>query len=134
MIFIEKAVIGFVVIIAAVFIQVSQDITKAADPPKLDSTAYWGPKLKNETNYKDNTAIKPFKISYNNDVIKQLKTRLEDFGVLPEPLEGTAFEYGFNSKELTKLVKYWKDSYLKNWQARETFLNKFPHFKTKIQG
>jgi juvenile hormone epoxide hydrolase len=63
-----------------------------------------------------------------------LKKRLEDTDPFTEPLEGTAFEYGFNSKRLEEVVDYWKNSYLANWTERQEYLNKFTHFKTQIQG
>lgn len=63
-----------------------------------------------------------------------MKSRLE---VLPEfhaPLEGVAFEYGFNSNHLTTILNYWKNVYIPKYRAREIRLNAYPHFSTKIQG
>lgn len=37
-----------------------------------------------------------------------------------------------NTNLLTKIVEYWKTKY--NWREREHFLNKYPQFKTNIQG
>ena len=67
-------------------------------------------------------------------MIKKLKFRLDDADPFIEPLEGTAFEYGFNTKRLQEVVEYWKTSYIPKWTERLTFLNQFPHFKTQIQG
>ncbi|XP_059619429.1 juvenile hormone epoxide hydrolase 2-like [Phlebotomus argentipes] len=100
--------------------------------PEMDVAAYWGPGDK--ALYKEDTAVHPFKISYSEEVIKKLKEKLEDFPELHAPLEGVNFEYGFNSNHLKQVVKYWKDGYLSKWGLRQTYLNKYPHYKTKIQG
>lgn len=42
------------------------------------------------------------------------------------------FQYGFNSKTLQKLIKHWHTEY--KWREREVQLNRFPQFKTNIQG
>lgn len=67
-------------------------------------------------------------------MILKLKSRLEDAGPFTDPLEGIAFEYGFNTKRLQEIIKYWKDSYVPKWTERQDFLNQFSHFKTQIQG
>lgn len=67
-------------------------------------------------------------------MISKLKSRLEDAGPFTEPLEGVAFEYGFNSNQLVKILNFWKGSYLPKWSERQSFLNQFPQFKTQIQG
>lgn len=67
-------------------------------------------------------------------MISKLKTRLTDIVPLPEPLEDTAFEYGFNTNRIKEVVDYWKNSYLTKWTERQEFLNQFNQFKTQIQG
>lgn len=67
-------------------------------------------------------------------MIEKLKARLNDAGPFAEPLEGVAFEYGFNSKRLDKIINFWRDDYLKNWKERQNFLNQFPQYKTQVQG
>lgn len=67
-------------------------------------------------------------------MISKLKTRLETLPDYHPPLEGTNFEYGFNSNHLKQVIKYWRDGYLSKWELRQTYLNKYPHFKTQIQG
>jgi juvenile hormone epoxide hydrolase len=69
-------------------------------------------------------------------VIKRLTDKLNDGLAQPytEPLEGTAFEYGFNSKRLKEVLKYWRDQYLPKWSEREQFLNQYEQFTTQIQG
>lgn len=69
-------------------------------------------------------------------VIKRLTNKLND-GLtesITEPLEDTAFEYGFNSKSLKEVLTYWKDQYLPKWGEREKFLNQYKHYTTQVQG
>jgi len=51
---------------------------------------------------------------------------------LTPPLEGIGFQYGFNTEYLKKVGQYWLDKY--DWRAREKALNKYPHFKTTVNG
>lgn len=67
-------------------------------------------------------------------MISKLKSRLEDAAPFTEPLEGVAFEYGFNTNKLKEVVDYWKNTYIPKWPERQEFLNQFSHFKTQIQG
>lgn len=101
-------------------------------PPVEQLEQYWGPgHLKN---YKEDKTIRPFKINYSAEVIDKLRTKLNDVPKLAKPLEGAAFQYGFNSNRLQEIISYWKTNYLAKWNEREKFLNQFPHFKTQIQG
>jgi len=97
--------------------------------PKLDENAYWGP---GKPPAKEDTSIKPFKINVPDEVLKDLKTRLETTRPLTPPLEGIQQQYGFNTNLLNKIVNYWKKDY--KWREREVFLNKFPQFTTNVQG
>ncbi|XP_037037452.1 juvenile hormone epoxide hydrolase 2-like [Bradysia coprophila] len=100
--------------------------------PKIDIVEYWG---KGQVeNHRDDDKINPFKVSVGTEDIQQLRNRLTDAGPFADPLADVAFEYGFNSKQLEKIVKYWRDDYLSNWKVHEEFLNKFPQFTTQIQG
>lgn len=54
------------------------------------------------------------------------KTRYTD------PLEDSAFEYGFNSTYLKQVASYWRHEF--DWKKQVAVLNKYPHFKTKIEG
>lgn len=49
-----------------------------------------------------------------------------------DPLEDSAFQYGFNSTHLKKVVSYWRNEF--DWKKQVDALNKYPHFKTKIEG
>lgn len=101
--------------------------------PDLDANFYWGPGSPTAVD----TSIRPFKINYGADVIEEMRAQLSDKAIakLRDPLEGTTFNYGTNTKYLKTVLKYWRDDYLPKWtEKHEVFLNKFPQFKTKIQG
>lgn len=101
--------------------------------PVLDSNVYWGPGAPKAVD----TSIRPFKINYDAQVIDEIRDQLSDKAInkLRDPLEGTTFDYGTNTKYLKTVLKYWRDDYLTKWSDKhELYLNKFPQFKTNIQG
>uniref|UniRef100_A0A8D8F6D7 Epoxide hydrolase n=1 Tax=Culex pipiens TaxID=7175 RepID=A0A8D8F6D7_CULPI len=101
-------------------------------PPAEELNQFWG--SGDAKQYKEDKSIKPFTVSYSAEVIEKLRTKLTDVPTLVKPLEGAAFQYGFNSDRLQGILKYWRTSYLDKWTEREKFLNQFPQFKTQIQG
>ncbi|KAI4471796.1 epoxide hydrolase 1-related [Holotrichia oblita] len=94
--------------------------------PKVEKT-WWGYGAE-----KEDTTIKPFKITFPRQVVEDLTNRLKNTRMLTPALEGTQQQYGINSKTLTPVLDYWITKY--DFQARETYLNQFPQFKTNIQG
>ncbi|XP_069705265.1 juvenile hormone epoxide hydrolase 1-like [Periplaneta americana] len=95
--------------------------------PQLDNK-WWGvgqPRKMDES-------IRSFKINVPDEVLQDLKKRLDLAAPYTPPLEGINFEYGFNTNYLKKVIEFWKTSY--NWRERETYLNRFPHFKTYVDG
>lgn len=128
----HRVALAIAVIFIAYGFKSFRDYTAPQPIPDIDVNRFWG--AGNPTKYKENTAIQPFKIEYSDDVIQKLLKRIFDYNFFQEPLEGTAFQYGFNTRELKKFISYWRDTYLPNWKQREAYLNQFPHFKTQIQG
>lgn len=112
--------------------QTYRDLSKPFPRPELDLNEYWG--RGDAKNYKEDKTIKPFKISYSAEVIKRLTDKLDDAQAFTEPLEGAAFEYGFNTRHLQAVLNYWKGQYLPKWSERERFLNQFPQYTTQLQG
>ncbi|XP_059061286.1 juvenile hormone epoxide hydrolase-like [Achroia grisella] len=97
--------------------------------PDIDTNAWWGPeKLKQ----KQNTNIKDFKIKFTELIVTELQRRLRKHATFTPPLEGVAFEYGFNSDIIENWITYWREEY--PFEEREKFLNQFPQYKTNIQG
>ncbi|EAT36615.1 AAEL011313-PA [Aedes aegypti] len=119
-------------LLVGVLFKVFQDLSAPAAIPAIDYQEYWGPG--DVKNNKENVEVKSFELNYGEDVIGKLRNRLDDVPKFAEPLEGTAFEYGFNSKKLGEILKYWRSDYLERWDERQKYLNRFPQFKTQIQG
>ncbi|KFU84731.1 Epoxide hydrolase 1, partial [Chaetura pelagica] len=63
--------------------------------------------------------------------LQDLHRRLDQARYAP-PLEGAAFHYGFNSNFLRKVVSYWRKEF--DWREKVKVLNKYPHFRTTIEG
>ncbi|CAG4966385.1 unnamed protein product [Colias eurytheme] len=97
--------------------------------PDIDLEEWWGPKLAKS---KYNDSIVPFQVEFSNSIVKDIKDRLRAHRPLTPPLEGIAFEYGFNSKELESWLKYWEEEY--PFSDREKYINQYKHYKTNIQG
>ncbi|XP_041778621.1 juvenile hormone epoxide hydrolase 2-like [Anopheles merus] len=123
--------VGISLATAVVFKQY-RNLTAPMPVPDLNMKQYWGPG--DVKQYKEDPSIKPFKVSYDAAVIEKLRGKLADVPKLTPPLDGVAFEYGFNTNRLQDILKYWRTTYLDKWSEREKFLNKFPHFQTQIQG
>ncbi|NXN15013.1 HYEP hydrolase, partial [Indicator maculatus] len=80
---------------------------------------------------KEDESIRPFKIETSDKEIEDLHRRLEQ-ARYAQPLEGAVFDYGFNSNYLQKVVAYWRNQF--DWRKQVEVLNKYPHFKTTIEG
>ncbi|KAL0964819.1 hypothetical protein UPYG_G00329440 [Umbra pygmaea] len=73
----------------------------------------------------------PFEVQTSDEEIQDLYERI-DRSRYTEPLEDAGFQYGFNSTYLKKVVSYWRNTF--DWKKQVAVLNKYPHFKTKIEG
>ncbi|CAH2084702.1 unnamed protein product [Euphydryas editha] len=104
-------------------------LRRIPDMPKLDFERWWG--NGDKPNREDKT-IRPFKIIFNDTMIEDLKNRLRNRRPYTQPLEGIQSEYGMNTIYLDKMLQYWLDKY--NFEERANLLNRYPHYKTKIQG
>ncbi|XP_063373616.1 juvenile hormone epoxide hydrolase-like [Cydia amplana] len=94
----------------------------------LDPQEWWGSmELKG-----GDTSVRPFKVKFSEEMIVDLKCRLLNTRAPPPPLEGVAFQYGFNSLHLNSWKEYWAQKY--NFTEREQFFNQFQQFKTNVQG
>ncbi|XP_010224840.1 PREDICTED: epoxide hydrolase 1 [Tinamus guttatus] len=89
---------------------------------------WWGKGQKPDA---EDATIRPFKVETTEEELSDLFRRL-DQARFTEPLENSCFQYGINSVYLRKVVSYWKNQF--NWKKQVEVLNKYPHFKTKIQG
>lgn len=89
---------------------------------------WWGAGEKTRS---EDQKIYPFQVQTSDKEIKDLYERI-DRTRYAEPLEDSRFHYGFNSTYLKKVVSYWRHEF--DWKKQVAVLNKYPHFKTKIEG
>ncbi|XP_058795083.1 juvenile hormone epoxide hydrolase 1-like [Phymastichus coffea] len=90
---------------------------------------YWGP---GEPPINPDLSIRPFKVHFSNEVVNDLKYRLNHTKKLQSTLENAASTYGINSEFLPKVIEYWLHKY--NFKEREAHLNQYPQFITNVQG
>ncbi len=76
-------------------------------------------------------AIEPFRIEVSDEVLDDLKLRLERTRY-PDQIPGTGWEYGAELDQMRSILAYWRDEY--DWREHESALNELPHFRTEIDG
>ncbi|EDW62143.1 juvenile hormone epoxide hydrolase 1 [Drosophila virilis] len=108
------------------------DLTRPLPRPEYKDDTYWGPG--DGKNYVPDTKIYDFKLDVPKAEIEDLRQQLNRTLRLTEPLDGIAFEYGFNTYALEQFVEYWRDKYLTNWDERQAYLNSLKQYTTEIQG
>lgn len=89
---------------------------------------WWGV---GEKTLSEDQKIYPFQVETSDKEIEDLYERI-DRTRYADPLEDGRFHYGFNSTYLKKVVSYWRHEF--DWKKQVAVLNKYPHFKTKIEG
>ena len=78
---------------------------------------------------RDPDAIVPFTISVPDEVLRDLKVRLERTR-FPDDIEGSGWDYGASLAYMKELVAYWRDQY--DWRTHGAQLNRFDQFTTVI--
>ncbi|XP_078398941.1 epoxide hydrolase 1-like [Cetorhinus maximus] len=102
----------------------------SANPKSIpEGDGWWGASQRQDT--EEDEKIHPFTIETSEEMIQDLHFRLDKTRFTP-PLEDSRFHYGFNSTYLRKVVSYWRKDY--DWKKQLEFLNRFPHFRTRIEG
>ena len=76
-------------------------------------------------------ALEPFEIRIPDEDLDDLRRRLRQ-ARWPAPLEDADWSYGIEQGSLRELARAWLDSY--DWRAQEQALNRFDHFRTRIDG
>ncbi len=76
-------------------------------------------------------AVTPFKVEVPNDVLRDLKERL-DRTRWPDEIPDSGWEYGSNLDYIKELVEYWRTKF--DWRAQEKLINSFSHFKSDVDG
>ncbi|XP_065730341.1 epoxide hydrolase 1 isoform X3 [Phocoena phocoena] len=90
---------------------------------------WWGPGVRPTAG--EDESIRPFKVETSDEEINDLHQRIDKVRLTP-PLEDSRFHYGFNSNYLKKVISYWRNEF--DWRKQVESLNRYPHFKTKIEG
>ncbi|KAF5914082.1 hypothetical protein HPG69_010241 [Diceros bicornis minor] len=90
---------------------------------------WWGPGVRPTA--REDESIRPFKVETSDEQINDLHQRIEKARLTP-PLEDSRFHYGFNSNYLKKVISYWRNDF--DWKKQVEILNRYPHFKTRIEG
>ncbi|XP_011359143.1 epoxide hydrolase 1 [Pteropus vampyrus] len=90
---------------------------------------WWGPGARPPGG--EDESIRHFKVETSDEEIDDLHRRI-DKARLTTPLEDSRFHYGFNTSYLKKILSYWRNGF--DWRKQVEVLNRYPHFKTKIEG
>jgi pimeloyl-ACP methyl ester carboxylesterase len=75
--------------------------------------------------------VRPFRIRIGDDVLSDLRDRLRRTR-WPEPATADGWAQGPPLEYVRDLCRYWADDY--DWRATETRLNRWPQFRTEIDG
>ncbi|MEM8616174.1 MAG: epoxide hydrolase family protein [Pseudomonadota bacterium] len=75
----------------------------------------------------------PFEISVSDEKLQCIQDRVAAFNWFDAPASGdAAWAHGISTGFLKEMIAYWQTRY--DWRACEADLNRFPHFKTEIDG
>ena len=74
---------------------------------------------------------KPFKVTVPQEVLNDLKVRLERTR-WPDEISGSGWAYGANLSYIKSLIEYWHDTF--NWRKIEDEINAYPNFRAEIEG
>ena len=75
--------------------------------------------------------IRDFRVEVSDDELADLKNRLANTR-FPEAATPEDWSQGVPLGYAQELVEYWRSEY--DWRAREAYHNRFPQFKTNIDG
>lgn len=77
------------------------------------------------------TTVHPFTIHVSDDVLTDLRARLERTR-WPDENPGGGWRYGSDFQYMKSLVSYWLETY--DWRRQEARLNRFSHFVTTLDA
>ncbi|KHN79197.1 Epoxide hydrolase 1 [Toxocara canis] len=119
----------FTISIAIVAYNVYVFLQKPAPKLEIDNDGWYGSGQKRA----DKEAIVAFQVNVPDDVLQDLRMRLQNTRISHEPLEDSDnFEYGFNANFLRTVIRYWAEKF--DWRKQEAIINRFPQFTTEIEG
>ncbi|MFT6640830.1 MAG: hypothetical protein ACJAUZ_001832, partial [Flavobacteriaceae bacterium] len=73
----------------------------------------------------------PFTVAIPDDTLKSIKARVRDFPWHEMPDDG-GWEYGTNLDYMKEFCEYWVTEF--DWRKQEAHINRFSHFKAKVDG
>lgn len=76
-------------------------------------------------------SVEPFKVAVSDDVLADLRVRLERTR-FPDEVPATGWEYGSNLAYMREVVDYWRTRY--DWRANEARINRFAQFRADVDG
>uniref|UniRef100_A0A1I7Z6F4 Epoxide hydrolase n=1 Tax=Steinernema glaseri TaxID=37863 RepID=A0A1I7Z6F4_9BILA len=119
---------GAVVFLVAISFKLLLDHEFPRKPPKFEKDDYFG----EGAVHADDETIHDFSISIDPSQLEDLKERVRmGRQRLQAPLEGSNFEFGFNTAYLKNLTETWLKY---DWKQHEYFLNTFQHYRTELEG
>ncbi|XP_063541558.1 juvenile hormone epoxide hydrolase-like [Cydia strobilella] len=97
-----------------------------AQPPPIVPERWWG------ENQSNDTSVREFTVRFTDEMITDLRYRINHRRDFTPALQGVANTYGTNSAFLAQFLEQWANEY--DFKARERWLNNFPQYVTNIQG
>jgi microsomal epoxide hydrolase len=76
--------------------------------------------------------VAPFTLSVPDDVLQDLRQRLEHVRWPDEPPTGAPWEFGTDLSYLRQMVDYWREQF--DWRGQEVKLNAFPQYTASVAG
>eukprot|EP00057_Strongylocentrotus_purpuratus_P033828 XP_792956.4 PREDICTED: LOW QUALITY PROTEIN: epoxide hydrolase 1 [Strongylocentrotus purpuratus] len=119
------------VVMGYVFSLILTPTLKTETPDAGDG--WWAPGAPQSSGSKleQDTSLRKFTVNVSNDLLADLNLRIRNARLI-EPLDNSAFEYGFNAGYMRHLQQYWLENY--SWRDAEKRLNQFDQFLTNIEG
>lgn len=78
------------------------------------------------------STLEPFSIAVPDTKLENIRRRVAAYQWFPAPQGLPDWQLGMSTKFLKGLQAYWQTEY--DWRAQERLLNRYPHFKAKIDG
>ena len=80
---------------------------------------------------KEDAVVRPFSVDIPSEVLSDLKRRLKSTRYF-KSLENSEWVYGTKPEYMKEVVDHWLNKY--SWGSHQLEINKYPHFKTDIDG
>jgi microsomal epoxide hydrolase len=78
------------------------------------------------------SGAQPFSLHTRDDVLSDLRRRLDNTRWPDEPPHGQAWQFGTDLTYLRRLVEYWREGF--DWRTQEAAFNAFPQYTASVAG